>query len=160
MFGRLSLLRSIAFLGVLLLGVSLPGVARSMLRLCIAGTTSGDWELPAGTGETGQATGVLVVDQSEDPLFYLDATLTEGPPPMEFRIGQIDGILTDSAGTPLYTVAGVWRTVPRDYTRGVWHAAIYDLDTGERAGRMRGTFTQPPGQQGQYDGEWVLCEYP
>jgi hypothetical protein len=79
---------------------------------------------------------------------------------MEFRIGRIDGILTDSSGNPLYSVAGVWRTAARDYTQGVWHAAIYDLDTGEQVGGMQGTFTQPPDQQGQYEGEWVLCEHP
>ena len=51
--------------------------------------TYGAWDLPPGPGQTGQASGVLVVDQSGEPLFSLDATLTEGPPPMEFRLGEI-----------------------------------------------------------------------
>ncbi len=156
---RPSLLESSAFLGVLLLGLMVPGIARSNPGLCIAGETYGEWDLPSGPGDTGQVNGVLVVDPDE-PLYYLEATLTEGPPPMEFRLGQMDGLLTDSSGTPVYGVEGAWRTIPRSDTQGTWHAVIYQLDTGEPVGKMRGVFNQPPGKEGEYQGKWIICEHP
>jgi hypothetical protein len=159
MLARPSLLKLSAFFGVLLLGLLVPGSARSNPGLCIAGETYGEWDLPSGAGDTGQVNGVLVVDP-EEPLFYLEATLTEGPPPMEFRLGQITGMLTDSSGTPVYGVEGGWRTIPRSDTEGMWRAVIYQLDTGEPVGKMHGTFTQPLGKDGEYQGEWVICDHP
>jgi hypothetical protein len=161
MYPRQAFLRGSLFLGALLLGLVFPGPARSAEPpLCIGGDTYGTWDLPPGPGQAGQAQGVLVVDQSDEPLYRLDASLTEGPPPMEFRLGEIDGILADSSGTPLYGIAGSWRTVPRDDTHGGWQAAIYDLDTGDAVGMIEAEFTSKPGADGKYAGRWVICEYP
>jgi hypothetical protein len=79
---------------------------------------------------------------------------------MEFRLGQIDGILADSSGTPLYAIAGSWRTVPHDDIHGAWQAMIYDLDTGEAVGMIEAEFTSQLGGGGKYAGQWVICEYP
>jgi hypothetical protein len=161
MYPSQPILRVSVFLGALLVGLVFPGPARSgELLLCIGGDTYGTWQLPPGPDQTGQALGVLVVDHSSEPLYNLDASLTEGPPPMEFRLGEIDGILADSSGTPVYGVAGSWRTVPHDDTHGAWHATIYDLDTGEAVGTIEADFTSEPGGEGKYAGQWEICEYP
>jgi hypothetical protein len=149
------------FLGTLLLGLVFPGPARSAEPLlCIGGDTYGAWNLPSGPGQTGQANGVLVVDHSGEPLYSLDASLTEGPPPMEFRLGEIDGILADSSGTPQYGIAGSWRTIPRSDNIGTWQATIYDLETGEAVGMIEAKFISRPGGDGIYGGQWVICELP
>jgi hypothetical protein len=161
MYPRQPFLRASVYLGALLLGLEFLGPARSAEPLLyIGGDTYGTWELPAGPGQTGEADRVLVVDQSGEPLYGLDASLTEGPPPMEFRLGEIAGILADSSGTPLYGITGSWRTVPRDDTHGAWQATIYDLDTGETVGMIEAAFTYEPGGDGKYAGQWVICEYP
>jgi hypothetical protein len=160
MYPRQAFVRVSVFLEALLLGLVFLGSARSgEPLLCIGGDTYGTWELPAGPGQTGQAVGVLVVDHFGDPLYNLDASLTEGPPPMEFRLGEIAGILADSSGTALYAIAGSWRTVPRSDSIGEWQATIYDLDTGEAVGMIEAEFTNEPGGDGKYAGQWVICEY-
>jgi hypothetical protein len=161
MYPREPFLRVSVFLGALLLGLIFPGPARSAEPLlCIGGDTYGTWELPPGPGQTGQALGVLVVDHFGDPLYNLDASLTEGPPAMEFRLGEIAGILADSSGTSLYGIAGSWRTFPRSDNLGAWQATIYDLDTGEAVGMIEADFTSEPSGEGKYAGQWVICEYP
>jgi hypothetical protein len=161
MYPRQPFLRVSVFLGALLVGPVVPGPGRSAEPLlCIGGDTYGTWALPPGPGQTGQAHGVLVVDGSDEPLYTLDATLTEGPPPMEFRLGEVDGTLADSSGTPLYGIAGSWKTVPHDDSHGTWQATIYDLDTGETVGMIEADFTIKPGGEGTYAGQWVICEYP
>jgi hypothetical protein len=161
MYPRQPFLSVSVVLGALLLALVIPGSARSdEPLLCIGGNTAGAWALPIGPGQTGQARGGLVVDQSGKPLYGLHATLTEGVPAMEFRYGDIDGILADSSGTPFYGVAGSWRTVPHSDTDGTWQATIYDLDTGEAVGMIEAEFTSKPGGEGKYAGQWVICEYP
>ena len=161
MYSRQPFLRVSVFVGCLLVGLVLPGLALSAEPdLCIGGETYGAWDLPPGPGQTGQASGVLVIDESDEPLFNLDATLREGPPPMEFRLGDIDGVLTDASGTPVYGIAGAWRTVPRDDFNGGWQATIYRLDTGEAVGMIEAKFTSEPGEEGTYTGQWVICEHP
>jgi hypothetical protein len=161
MYPRQAFLRVSIFLGALLVALVFPGRATSAAPdLCIGGDTHGVWALPPGSGQTGQASGVLVVQQSDEPLFSLEATLTEGPPPMEFRLGEVDGILADSSGTPAYGIAGAWRTDPRDDTHGEWQATIYRLDTGETVGMIEAEFTREPGEEGTYVGQWVICEHP
>jgi hypothetical protein len=161
MYPRQPIVRVSVFLGALLLGLVFPCPARSgEPLLCIGGDTYGTWELPPGPGQTGQAHGVLVVDQSGEPLYSLDASLTEGPAPMEFRLGEIGGILADSSGTAVYAIAGSWRTVPRSDNLGKWQATIYDFDTGDVVGMIEADFTNEPGGEGKYAGQWVICEYP
>jgi hypothetical protein len=161
MYPRRSSFRISVFLGMLLLGLVFPGLARSVdPDLCIGGDTYGAWDLPSEPGEPGQASGVLVVDQSGKPLFSLDAELTEKAHPMEFRLGDMDGILADSSGTPLYGIAGTWRTFPRDDANGRWQATIYRLDTAEPVGMITAEFASEPGQEGMYAGQWVICELP
>jgi hypothetical protein len=161
MYPRQPFLRVAVFLGALLLALAFPDPGRSAdPLLCIGGDTYGSWQLPNGPDQPGQAHGVLVVDQSGEPLYSLDASLTEGPPPMEFRLGELDGILADSSGTPVYGIAGSWRTVPRDDIHGTWQATIYDLDTGESVGMIDAQFTNDPGGDGTYAGQWVICEHP
>jgi hypothetical protein len=158
MFPRRSSLRFL--FGMLLLGLLFPGFASSGLALCIGGATYGTWDLPAEPGQLGQVSGVLLIDQTGEPLFSLDAELTEGPRPMEFRLGEVDGILADSSGTPVYGITGVWRTFPRDDANGQWQATIYRLDTGEAVGMIAAEFASEPGQEGTYTGQWVICEHP
>jgi hypothetical protein len=161
MYPRQPFLTVSVFFGALLLGLVFPGPARpAEPLLCIGGDTYGAWELPPGPGQPGQAHGVLVVDQSGEPLYSLYASLTEGPWPMEFRLGETNGTLADSSGTPLYGIAGNWRTVPRDDTQGEWQATIYDLDTGETVGIIEAEFSSEPSGEGTYVGQWVVCERP
>jgi hypothetical protein len=160
MFLFRSSLRGSVFLGTFLLWLVFPGLASSGLALCIGGDTYGTWDFPAEPGQPGQVSGVLVIDQSGEPLFSLDAELTERTHPMEFRLGEIDGILADSSGTPVYGIAGAWRTFARDDANGGWQATIYRLDTGEAVGMIAAEFGSEPGQEGTYSGQWVICERP
>jgi hypothetical protein len=144
-------------LGALLLGLVFPGVAKSVAPdLCFGGDTYGAWDLPSGD-EPGQATGVLVIDQSGDPFLTLNAELTEPSHPLEFRTGEIVGTLATPSGTPLYRIAGTWRTNPRDDYNGTWQAIIYHPNAPESLGMIIAEFA---GQEGTYSGTWVICERP
>jgi hypothetical protein len=166
MFTRRFFICAVALLGGLLLGAALPPPAAADPGLCIGGITYGKWDLPPDPTAGGSASGVLVADNGNTPLYYFAAGLTEIGGPLSFRYGEIFGYLYDAgspAAVPAYAVYGTWRGFQTG-ARGTWEAVIFDLKTGETVGEMDGGYRDPkpykPGPRGKYSGSWYICERP
>jgi hypothetical protein len=153
-----------ALLALYLLALAVP--ANVAAGVCIAGDAHGSWDGPVEIGDTGSASGVLVADGTEEPLFDLDATLTGTDSiGLDYINGDVFGVLTDPSdptGTPAYGIAGNWVINTRlPESPGGWQASSYDLDSGDAVGEMSGTFTIPPsGGEGEFVARWYIGECP
>jgi hypothetical protein len=124
---------------------------------CRLGTTDQEsWNLPVPTGTTPGAATAYLYDLAGNFVYKMSADLFH----VSATQGRIDGILYDGLGfEPDYKIAGTY-TITNPPAHGTFEVTIINAQTGQRVGRMRGTFRDDPlgSIVGTFSADWEICE--